>query len=516
MENNYFSQEINVFHDRIVPETGFIAGYGAIIEKLHLLLPFPYRLSLISKKRRQYQTDQWMVFTPRHQPQDTLYSHLVFAIKYEGLNLLFFKKLFDQIPSDEVKKWILTEPHSQYSRRIWFLWEWMLQRKLDLPDLKEGNYVPLVDVELQFAMPAGINFPRYRIRNNLPGTLGFCPLISRTPKLESYIKKDLSNQANLSINGVRKDILLRTSAFLLLKDSKASFSIEGENPTQNRAIRWGNAIGQAGSTDLSKNELLRLQQIVIEDNRFTKLGFRTEGGFVGEHDRTTGEPIPEHISARWQDLDQLIDGLMESYKLLEINKFHAIFMAAKIAFGFVFIHPFVDGNGRIHRYIIHHILCKMNFIPQGIIFPISAAILEQINDYRMVLEKYSHPLLQFIEWRKTHDNNIEVLNNTIDYYRYFDATPQAEFLFECVDYTISKIIPREVDYFQKFDLFKAWLDDNFQMPDKTIATLIRFLNQNDGALSKRAREKEFKELTKLEIEKIEERFVEIFFKNAER
>jgi Fic family protein len=252
--------------------------------------------------------------------------------------------------------------------------------------------------------------------------------------------------------------------------------------------------------------LLRLQQVVIENSRFVTMGFRTEGGFVGEHDRITGEPIPEHISARWQDLETLSEGLIQTVSLLENVQFHPVLTAAEIAFGFVFMHPFVDGNGRIHRYLIHHLLAKMNYTPQGIIFPVSAAILERITDYRHVLENYSHPILEFIEWQKTRNNNIEVLNETLDYYRYFDATPQAEYLFECVDYTINKIIPEEVDYLQKYDALKSWLDDTFQMPDKMVAMLIRFMEQNNSSLSKRAREKEFKDLTDDEIREIEKQY----------
>ncbi len=314
----------------------------------------------------------------------------------------------------------------------------------------------------------------------------------------------------MAISGVHKDILLRTSAFLLLKDSKASFTIEGENPTQNRAVRWGKAIGQAGSKPLSKEELLRLQQIVIDDNRFVQMGYRTEGGFIGEHDRNTGEPIPEHISARWQDIELLMKGLLESAKQLESTSFNPVLTAALIAFGFVFIHPFVDGNGRLHRYLIHHILTTMKFTPQGIIFPVSAAILESISDYRKVLESYSHPILDFIQWKKTPKNNVEVLNDTLDYYRYFDATLQAEFLFECVDYTINTIIPDEVSYLQKYDAMKVWLDDRFQMPDKTIALLIWFLAQNNGKFSQRAKEKEFATITEKEVKNIEKAYREYF------
>lgn len=400
----------------------------------------------------------------------------------------------------------------QYMRRVWFLYEWLRQDLLPIRDLSVSNFVPLLDEKLQYAIPNGIRSSRHRIINNLPGTVAFCPLIHKTEKLESYIASRLDEKISRVIRGVHKDILLRTSAFLLLKDSKASFTIEGENPTQSRAARWGRAIGQAGGKPLSKVELLRLQQIVIENSRFVAMGYRTEGGFVGEHDRSTGEPIPDHISARWQDIEPLMEGLLETTDYLETTDFHPVLAAAKVAFGFVFIHPLVDGNGRLHRYLIHHLLAAMRFTPQGIIFPVSAAILEHIDDYRKVLETYSHPLLDFIQWKKTDRNNIEVLNETIDYYRYFDATPQAEFLFDCVAHTISRIIPEEVTYLQKYDSMKSWLDDRFQMPDKMVALLIKFLEQSGGKLSRRAREKEFAALTSKEVEEIEERY-ELYFED---
>jgi len=505
MNNNHFSQDISVFHGKTTPEEATLVGYGAIIEVLQLPMPFPRRLSLISKKRHSFATDDWMVFSSKNAFEDTLNKHLVFALKYEGINLLFFKKLFEEISEEDIIKLIQTEYTGQYMRKVWFLYEWLMQKQLPIPDLTIKSYIPLLDEEIQYSVN-GINSSRHRIRNNLPGTISFCPLIFKTDKLESYIRENLSEKTNAVISGIHKDILLRTSAFLLLKDSKASFTIEGEIPAQNRALRWGKAIGQAGKKPLSKEELLRLQQIVIENSRFVTMGFRSEGGFVGEHDRRTGEPIPEHISARWQDIETLVSGLLDSASLLEQKQFHPVLTAAMIAFGFVFIHPFVDGNGRIHRYLIHHLLSKMNYTPQGIIFPVSAAILERIDDYRKVLESFSHPLLEFIEWKKTNSNNIEVLNDTKDYYRYFDATFLAEFLFECIDYTITCIIPEEVAYLNKYDAMKVWLDDTFQMPDKTVALLIRFLEQNKGALSKRAKENEFKELTSSEIQEIERQY----------
>jgi Fic family protein len=501
-----FSQSVTVFHGRTVPEPGTLVGYGAVIEALQLAVPLPRDLALISAKRRQYRVAGWRVFTPRHQPADTLWAHLVFALKYEGLDLLFFKKLFAQLPAATVAEWVRHAPQSRYARTVWFLYEWLLARRLDLPDLSRGNYVPVVNEQLQYTAATAPAVARQRLRNNLPGVAGFCPLVHKTTTLEQYLARDLAGRAQHVLHGLHADVLVRTSAFLLLKDSKASFTIEGEQPLPTRALRWGRAIGQAGQHPLSREELLRLQQLVIEHSRFVRLGYRTEGGFVGEHDRQTGDPIPDHVSARWQDLESLMSGLLDAAAHLETANFPPVLSAAVIAFGFVFVHPFVDGNGRVHRYLIHHLLARLGFTPPGIIFPVSAAILEHLPAYRQVLESYSHPVLEFIPWRKTADHNVEVLADTSDYYRYFDATAPAEFLFDCVAYTLEKTIPQEVAYLQRYDALKAWLDEWFQMPDKLVATLIRFLEQNQGILSKRAREKEFVLLTPEEIDQIEQQY----------
>ena len=71
-----------------------------------------------------------------------------------------------------------------------------------------------------------------------------------------------------------------------------------------------------------------------------------------------------------------------------------------LAFGFVYIHPFEDGNGRIHRYLMHHVLARRGFNPSGIHFPVSAAILDKIDAYRDVLESYSGWLLPIIGWHR--------------------------------------------------------------------------------------------------------------------
>ena len=107
-------------------------------------------------------------------------------------------------------------------------------------------------------------------------------------------------------------------------------------------------------------------------------------------------------------------------------------------------------------------------------------------------------------------NNVEVLNKTIDLYRYFDATEQAEFFFECVEETVNKTLPEEVEYLKKYDLLNEFIKNYIDMPDTLVDLLIRFLSHNDGKLSKRAREMEFEKLTESEVQAIETKYAEIF------
>ena len=297
--------------------------------------------------------------------------------------------------------------------------------------------------------------------------------------------------------------------FPAAQDSKSSFAIENENPPHDRIQRWGRAIGEAGHRPIDLDELLRLQRIVIGDARFVRLGLRDEGGFVGQHDRDTRMPLPEHISARSEDLLSLIDGLVAFDRAAAPN-LDPVLAAATLAFGFVYIHPFADGNGRLHRYLIHHVLAERGFNPPGLVFPVSAAILDRIDDYRRTLESYSARLLPMIEWEPTPDGNVRVLNETADFYRFFDATPHAEFLYECVERTIDVDLPAETRFLKAYDAFQREVAHIVDMPDRTSDLLFRFLHQNSGTLSKRGREQEFAQLTSSEVSQIEAAYADSF------
>jgi hypothetical protein len=511
---NSFSGPIRVFQTRRLPEEATLAGYAALIFAYRLEVPLPRRLAAIGARHRLYEKDGWQIFTPRHRPPSRLEAHLTFALKYEGLDLLVLKRLFQKVGPAPIESMVRAKPTSAYARRIWFLYEWLLGRQLDLPKADKGTYVPVVDRERQYA-GVDVTSTRHRVRNNLPGTSTFCPLVFVTEALDAFQKLDLATKARRVAAEVPADMLARAAAFLLVKDSKSSFAIEGERPSPDRIQRWGQAIGAAGRRPIDIDELIRLQRVVIGDARFVKLGLRTEDGFVGEHDRETRAPLPEHIGARHEDLADLIEGLI-AFDNTAARTLDPVIAAASLAFGFVYIHPFVDGNGRLHRYMLHHVLTERGFNPPGIVFPISATILDRIGDYRDTLQSYSSRVLPLIQWKQTASHNVHVLNDTVDFYRYFDATPHAQFLYECVERTVTVDLPAETSFLKSYDDFRRDIFEIVDMPERTVSLLFQFLHQNNGILSKRAKEHEFSALTPEEMQRIESAYANHFPPNHAR
>jgi hypothetical protein len=503
-----FSGPVSVFHERLLPEPATPCGYAALIDAYSLRVPLPRTLAATGEHHRTRESADWRILTPRHQPDATLQGHLTFALKYEGLDLAVLKRLFQTIGAGPMQALVRATPTGIYARRLWFLYEWLLGQRLNLPDATKGTYTHAIDPEQQFAIK-GVTSPRHRLWNNLPGTPAFCPLVRHTKTLDEHVQRDLASLAQVAVAAVPRDLLARTAAFLLLKDSKSSYAIEGERPPQDRIQRWGRAIGQAGRHPLSLDELLRLQAIVIGDARFVPLGLRVEGGFIGEHDRDTRSPLPDHICARAEDLRALVDGML-AFDRATNGALDRVLAAAILAFGFVYIHPFVDGNGRLHRYLIHHVLAGRGFHPQGVVFPVSSAILEDIATYRATLENYSRRLLPVIDWSATPHGNVEVHNDTADFYRFFDATPHAEFLYACVRKTIEEDLPRETQFLTRYDRFRTTVQSIADMPDRTTDILFRLLNQNHGTLSKRARQRDFAGLTDKEVVALERTYDEIF------
>ncbi len=492
-----------IFQERTIPAEAKLAGWSALAERF--AVPAPVRRpSCVSDQHvsgSQREEGDWVVFDKRYWQGNSFADQLIFALRHEPIDLLVLKRVFEAVPRQEMEAMVRAAPTANPVRRAWFLYEALMARTLDVEDAPRAAVIDVLDPKAYFTgQPRSSK--RHRVRDNLLGAGRFCPVIRRSKALTEFIESDLSARALETVGRTGAHLVARAASFMLLADSRASFEIEGERPPRNRLERWGRAILQAGRNRLTLDEIIRLQQILIEDSRFVHPGLRTDGVFLGERDHS-GDPLPEFIGARPADLDDLMAGLLQANDRMRDDGLDAVLKAAATSFGFVYIHPFQDGNGRLHRCLIHHVLAERNFTPPGMVFPVSSVMLDRINDYRTTLQAHSGPLMPFIAWRPTPERNVEVTNDTADLYRYFDCTAEAEFLYSCVRRTVEEDLPREIDYLRRHDDAIRRIMDVVEMPDRLAGNLVLYIRQNNGVLSKRRREGEFNQLREDEVELIE-------------
>ncbi|MEO8602006.1 MAG: Fic family protein [bacterium] len=497
------NQQPSTFQDEALPAATRLAGSSALVHRLGISAPVRHRSCVSSQyvKGSQRVEDSWTVFDQRYWPGDDLIDHLNFALRHEPFDLLVLKRILEALPPAAVEGLAGRVPKSASLRRAWYLYETLTGRMLDAEDAGRATAVDLLDPKAYFTSSPQLS-KRHRVRDNLLGNARYCPVIRRTPALERLLKLDLATKARETVGRTGAHLIARAASFMLLADSRASFEIEGERPPRNRLERWGRVVLQAGKHDLTLPEIVRLHGVLIEDTRFIHAGLRPDGVFLGERDHT-GDPLPEFIGARPGDLGDLVRGMLEANDRMRDSGLDAVLQAAATAFGFVYIHPFQDGNGRLHRCLIHHVLAERRFTPAAMVFPVSSVMLDRIDDYRRTLQGHSGPLMPCIEWRLTAERNVDVLNDTADLYRYFDCTAAAEFLFACVQRTVEDDLPREIEYLRRHDEALRRIMDAVEMPDRLAENLVMFIRQNSGRLPTRRRTGEFQKLSDDEVILIE-------------
>jgi hypothetical protein len=497
------SRRDRTFQENIIPTGAQLVGWAALVQALSINAPVRQPRAVSEKQLRGSRRHEagWTVFESRYWPGDSVRDHLAFGLRHEPIDLLVLKRLFETVDPKEIVAFVRETPKGIINRRAWFLYEWLSGRRLELPDAPLMNAIDALDPKRYFTGKPQLS-KRHRVRDNLLGISEFCPVIRQTETLNTFLKRDLRAKAGEIVGRTRAQLVARAASFMLLADSRASFEIEGERPPRSRLERWGRAVLQAGKNALTLDEILRLHSVLIEDTRFTHASLRPDGVFLGERSHD-GDPLPEFIGARPQDLEALMNGMLGSNERMRESDLDPVLQAAATAFGFVYVHPFEDGNGRLHRCLIHHVLAERKFTPAGMIFPVSSVMLDHIDEYREALRAHSGPLMNFIEWRPTPNRNVEVLNDTGDLYRYFDCTKTAEYLYGCVERTIEHDLPKEIDYLKRHDEAMRRIMDTIEMPDRLVESLIMFVRQNDGKLGRKRRQDEFEKLTDDEVKMVE-------------
>lgn len=433
-------------------------------------------------------------------PKD-VFGHLRFAMRYEPIDLNVLSALFAKIDRNELEAWIKGEPVGRYPRRAWYLYELLTGVTLDVPEVPPTDNVLLLDPALHITS-TGVRVRRQRILDNLLGNRDYCPMIRRTDRLNAAIEQKLAKEAKSIVEGVDPALLARAVHYLFTKETKSSFAIEGEVPSTDRTLRFVAALGRADHFDTGdKQAFVELQNSIV-DPRYAQKDWRALQNYVGQT-ASNYTQIVHFICPKPEDVASLMNGWMRTVARIEDGAVDPICAATITGFGFVFIHPFEDGNGRIHRFLIHHSLAKLKFAPQGLLFPVSAAMLRDPKAYDAALNAFSGKIMPKIEYDMDEQQQLTVLNKTDRLYRYYDATAQAEYLYEAVAETIRKDLREEIEFLEVFDKAMIATQKIVDMPNARASLLVRLILQNHGTLSGKKR-RQFAELSNEEVTKIEE------------
>jgi hypothetical protein len=442
------------------------------------------------------------VYPQSYWPGNEIGHHLEFALKYDGVHLGLLSALFDVALEHEIAAWISSKPTGKYARRVWFLYEFLTGRKLTLPDLTKGNYIELLESERYYTPTPGRRVQRQRIFDNLLGGKDFCPIIRRTEKLATMEEIDLRKRCEEVVASYPAELLRRALSYLYNKEIKSSFEIEQIKPSASRAEKFISLLEMAEHKDFCEKPLLIDVQNRIVDPRFRETDYRANQNYVGQT-ISYQKQLVHYVCPKPGDLPELMEGLLAAHQVMKEGAVPAIIHAAAISYGFLFMHPFEDGNGRIHRFLIHNILSLRGAIPKGIMFPVSAAMLKNPALYDHSLEAFSKAFMRLVEYDLDDLGQLTVPGETGRLYRFIDMTAQAEALYDFVNLTIEHELVEELNFLANYDRTKEAIREIVDMPDRLIDLFIQLCLQNNGRLSARKRESHFGFLTDEELADME-------------
>ena len=483
-------------------------GYSALVDQYGLRTLPHYRTSEISGAARGHQLVETAAppahyrFETRYRPEPTLAGQLEFALKYEGVNLEILDALFEASGSAEIEAWLKRAPSSAYARRIGFLYEWLRGEELQLDAPPNDRYIELLDPESYVVASNPEREPRFRVLNNLPGTRQFCPLVRRTKIVADYEGKNIAEQVRSLIESKSKRLIERAVAYLYVKETQSSFGIEREKPSQNKAERFVDLLSRASSMkEITYDLLIDIQNLVM-DKRWWEGTYRRKqswlGEVLGEHRRKVA-----YIPPAAKDVEDLMEGVLKYITRSLKGTSNVVACTAAASFGFVYVHPFMDSNGRIHRFLIHYMLENGSFTPKNTIIPVSAGMLADLEGYNDALELFSNAMMREVKYRWI-DDELEVSGNIARYYRFFDATGQTEYLYSAIERAVHGDLAQEIEYLIATDKARQEIGRFLDLPGKDLDLLIRVVAEQRGRLSQTKRESHFSQLRPDEIEKVEQ------------
>ncbi|WP_339846506.1 Fic family protein [uncultured Halopseudomonas sp.] len=495
---------------------GDLVGYAWIQQTFGIELCQPLvTVSTIGPSRKTIETDSATseTYQSHYKPEDTLSGHLTFALKREPLSLELLSRLFNLLDPAQLIAWIHAEPTGQYARRACFLYEWLTDRELDHPGVTQGNYVSLLDDKRYLLASSVTKNPRWRINDNLPGDRYFCPIVRKTDPIKSIESYDIASAIDDLGAEFGQEILLKSAVWLTIRESRSSFAIEHEQNETDRIRRFASVMeDQCGRLDdpFLPATLVSLQKEILGPNSLS-YGVRRSPVMVGE--TRAYDNIIHYLAPHWDDLPRMLQGLAAFEHKTRGQS--PLLRAAVLSFGFVYIHPMSDGNGRISRFFINDCLRRDGALAYPYILPASVVMQDKSFrplNYDQALEVFSRPLMRAIR-NDIHsdpgntmygadgipyDIQFSRYVETNSAWRYIDLTRQTEYLGKVIKQTIESEMRAEAKTLKSHATVRLEIKSIIEGPDAVIDRIIRSIRQSNGVVSNKLR-KEYPLLEDVEI-----------------
>jgi hypothetical protein len=493
---------------RVLAAAPAFLGYEALIRRYDLRVPPLLRVYVTAERtverhtRAPDGTERIELPSARQRDTESLVGQLTFALKREHLNLTVLGALFEQSDAlAAVQDWLRNMPSSRYSRTAGHLAEWLTGHVFDYSLPAGSPRIPLLDPK-HYVTGRGVPDSKFGIVNNVLGDRSFSPLVRRTERLTGLLNEGLADKVRSTMSSIEPEMLARAVDYLYLSETRSTYGIENEVPDSDRRGRFRKLLESAGEPGALSEEQLCAWQNQIVSGLAAEYQFRPSQNWLSRAGRlrNIADFIPPPV--------ELVDPMMESIAALAAagakGELEPIIAAACASFGLVYAHPFLDGNGRLHRFLLHHVLRQSGFTPAGVVLPLSARMHHQVERYSAILKSYSRPRTELLNYILDADSATILVKSPQPrwLYAYFDATELCEFVLECCKLCVEEDLLSEVVYLRAHDKtvneLEGWLD----MRQARLNTLIDLIVQGNGVLSKRKR-KLAEGLTDEQLEKVE-------------
>lgn len=427
---------------------------------------------------------------PRHvaPDDDSILSHVLFALRYETIQIPVLEQALRLVPPADLVAGLNRQPQAGYLRRAAYLWEKANGQPLPLPqETTGGNYLEIFDPGEYYTGQIWERSQKYRVVFNGIGPYEFCPVVKRDVAMEKTGAEILGRLTEWAGDPKNSELLDRVMSWAYLSETRDSYAIENEVPSPDKEKAFLQAMTHLrDKTPLSEEYLVQLQNTVVSNPIKAEVQFRTNQNWLQRGGR--GATAIRYVPPPPDSMMSLMDGFIRMANAKD--DVPPLVKAALVSFGFVFIHPFMDGNGRVSRLLAHHTLNFKGALPDvkgsPAILPLSVAMKKNEKGYLSALESFSHPARAL--WDVTHIGDSDFVFNfksSASVYAHWSGQKAAEFVTTCAGEALAQSLIEEAAYLQGHDQAFDKIDKSYDLPNKTINLLIQWIHQNSCRMPER-------------------------------